>query len=158
MVCPPRKLFRPMAKRSKKILLRVFSSSSSWRSQTILLSARTFFTIIVLSFLIIHFIIVSLDLLTSIGKPMDISSSLLQRQSMFLSTEFIFTQTQPIHSVNGQFTRRLNVSMAKGQVKNGFPTEASLLQHLEHHPTSSFSSSRATLPFSRLATVQFRTW
>lgn len=39
MVCPPRKLFGPMTRRSKNILLRVFSSSSSWRSRTILLSA-----------------------------------------------------------------------------------------------------------------------
>ena len=89
-------------------------------------------------------------------KPTDFSSSFSQRQSMFLSTGFIFTQTQPSHSLNRQFARRLNVSVAKSQVKDGFPAGASLLPHLEHNPTSSSSDSGtiSTTPTFSVPSVQ----
>jgi hypothetical protein len=64
----------------------------------------------VLSFLIIHSVTVSLESLVLIDKPMHLSSSFPQKQSVSLLTGSIFTQIQAIHSANEQFARRPNVS------------------------------------------------
>ena len=121
MVCPPRELFMPMTRRLKNISMRVFSSSGSWRSRTILLlSAQTFLRVMVLLFLTIHFVIASLGSLVLTGKPMHLSSSLPRRQNVFLLTGFIFTRTHPTHSVDGQFARRPSVFAVKGQAQDGF--------------------------------------